>query len=249
MNAIKALRTLGPVDVRGIRRDKMLAYIALMPFALAVLVRFAVPWIRDQFLARIGFDIEPFFFLVMSYFFVMLSSALVGMAIGFLVLDERDNQTLQALQVSPLPMRDYVIYRVSVPLVISVLMTMAAYPLAGLGNLSVAEQLIVALSAALLAPLWMLFLGSFATNKVQGFALLKAAGFIMLMLPMFSYFVTSGWHWAFGLLPSFWPVKIYWLLEAGETAVWPYFLVAVAYQGALLLLLLQRFLRTIYQQQ
>lgn len=249
MNAFKALRALGPVDLRGIRRDSMLAYIALMPIVLAVLLRFTVPWIRDQFLARAGFDIEPFYFLPMSYFFVMLPSALVGMTIGFLVLDERDNQTLPALQVSPLPMRDYVIYRISVPLVVSVLMTLAAYPVAGLGNLSLAQQLVVALSAALLAPLWMLFLASYATNKVQGFALLKAAGFIMLMLPMFGYFVTSGWHWAFGLLPSFWPVKIYWLFEAGDTAVWSHFVVAILFQSTLLLLLLRRFLRIIYQQQ
>ncbi|HRN50067.1 MAG TPA: hypothetical protein PLC52_03045 [Anaerolineales bacterium] len=248
MNALKALRALGPVDLRGIRRDSMLTYIALMPIVLALVLRFAVPWIRDQVFARGGFDIAPFYFLLMSYFFVMLSSALVGMAVGFLVLDERDNQTLQALQVSPLPMRDYIVYRVSVPLVVSVLMTLAAYPLAGLGNLSLAQQLVVALSAALLAPLWMLFLASFAANKVQGFALLKAAGFIVLMLPMFAYFVKSGWHWAFGLLPSFWPVKIYWLFEAGETRVWPYLLIGILFQSILLLLLLRQFLRAIRQQ-
>lgn len=248
MNAIKALRALAPIDLRGIRRDSMLLYIAVMPVVLALVVRFVVPWIRAQFLLRTSFDIEPYYFLVMSYFCVMLSSGLVGMAVGFLVLDERDSQTLRALQVSPLSMRDYVTYRITVPLVLSILMTLIAYPLAGLGNLSLAQQFTVAVSAALLAPLWMLFLASFAANKVQGFALLKAAGFIMMMLPMFAYFTKSNWYWLFGVIPSFWPLKIYWLLEAGKSSVWPFFLIAIAFQATLLALLLRRFLKVVYEQ-
>lgn len=248
MNALKALQALGPIDLRGIRRDSMLSYILVMPVILALIIRLALPWIRSQLLATIGFDIEPFYFLLMSYFCVMLSSALVGLALGFLVLDERDNQTLLALQVSPLSMRDYIAYRVSVPLAASILLTLVAYPIAGLGHLSLYQQMLVAVSAALLAPLWMLFLASFAANKVQGFALVKAAGFILLMLPMFSYFVSSNWHWAFGVLPSFWPLKIYWLLEAGETNIWLYLAIALGFQAVVLVFLLRRFLKIVYSQ-
>ncbi|MCW5878115.1 MAG: hypothetical protein KIS80_04535 [Anaerolineales bacterium] len=226
----------------------MLSYIAVMPVVFALLFRFVIPWIRAQFLERAGFDIEPFYFLAMSYFFVMLSSAFVGLALGFLVLDERDSQTLQALLVSPLSISSYIAYRISLPVVLSMLVTLIAFPIAGLGNLSIAQQLVVALAAALLAPLWMLFLGGFAANKVQGFALVKAAGFIMLMLPMFSYFVSSNWHWAFGVLPPFWPLKIYWLLESGEANVWAYLAIALAYQALLLWLLLRRFLKVVYSQ-
>lgn len=236
------------MDVRGIRRDSMLSYILVMPVVLALIIRFALPWLRGQLLSTLGFDLEPFYFLVMSYFFIMLSSALVGMALGFLVLDERDSQTLLALQVSPLPMREYIIYRISIPLAASLLLTMLAYPLAGLGNLNLGQQVLVALSAAFLAPLWMLFLAGFAANKVQGFALVKAAGFIMLMLPMFSYFVRSNWHWAFGVLPAFWPLKVYWLLETGETNIWPYLAVSMIFQGLLLIFLLRRFLNVVYTQ-
>jgi fluoroquinolone transport system permease protein len=248
MNALNVLRSLGPIDVRGIRRDSMPSYTAFMPLGLALLVRFGLPLIRDQLLNRTGLDIEPFYFLVMSYFIVMLSSALVGMAIGFLLLDERDNQTLLALQVSPLSMRNYVAYRISVPVLLSVVLVLVAYPLAGLGNLTFWQQVIVALTAALSAPLWMLFLGGFAANKIQGFALVKATGFILLFLPMIAYFITSGWRWAFGVLPTFWPLKIYWLYATGEPVVWPYIIVAVVFQLALLALLLRRFLQVIYRQ-
>jgi fluoroquinolone transport system permease protein len=248
MNALNVIRSLGPIDVRGIRRDNMLFYMAFMPLVLALIMRFGVPLIRDQLLSRTGLDIEPYYFLLMSYFMVMLSSALVGMAIGFLLLDERDNQTLLALQVSPLSMRQYVAYRIIVPVVLASVLVLVAYPIAGLGNLTFWQQVIVALTAALSAPLWMLFLGGFAANKVQGFALVKAAGFIMIFLPMFGYFVTSAWRWAFGVIPTFWPLKIYWLYEAGEPVVWPYILVAVIFQLVLLVLLLRRFMQVIYRQ-
>jgi fluoroquinolone transport system permease protein len=129
-----------------------------------------------------------------------------------------------------------------------VVLVLVAYPLAGLGNLTFWQQVIVALTAALFAPLWMLFLAGFAANKVQGFALVKGAGFILLFLPMVSYFVTSVWHWAFGVIPTYWPLKIYWLYEAGEPVVWPYIIVAVVFQLVLLVLLLRRFLQVIFRQ-
>lgn len=39
-----------------------------------------------------------------------------GVVTGFLLLDERDDRTLTALQVTPLPLRAYIFYRVTVPI-------------------------------------------------------------------------------------------------------------------------------------
>jgi fluoroquinolone transport system permease protein len=44
-------------------------------------------------------------------FLVVVMPALVGMVIGFLLLDQRDDQTLAALQVTPLTLNGYLIYR------------------------------------------------------------------------------------------------------------------------------------------
>ena len=41
------IRSLGPVDLRNIRRDPLLAWVGLLPFALALVYRLFVPWLRD----------------------------------------------------------------------------------------------------------------------------------------------------------------------------------------------------------
>ena len=83
-------------------------------------------------------------------------------------------------------------------------------------------------------------MAAFAANKVQGFALLKAAG-VLAWPPVVAWFVTSPWQVAFGIVPLYWPLKVFWMLAAGEPGVALYFLAGMAYQGLLIALLVRRF--------
>ncbi len=89
-------------------------------------------------------------------------------------------------------------------------------------------------------------MAAFAQNKVQGLAIMKASG-TFLVLPLLGYFVRSNWQWAFGLIPTYWPAKVYWILDAGESGAWIFFLVGVVFQVALLVALLGRFKRVVHQ--
>jgi fluoroquinolone transport system permease protein len=159
---------------------------------------------------------------------------------GFVLLDERDDQTLTALQVTPLPLSTYFAYRITVPIILTIALMFVILPLGGIGVLAPWKIAITAIAAAPMAPMFALFLASLAQNKVQGFALAKLAG-LPLLLPTFAFFIDSGWEYAFGLIPSYWPMKVYWMLSAGEPGVWFFVLVAVVYQLALTQALLRRF--------
>jgi fluoroquinolone transport system permease protein len=91
----------------------------------------------------------------------------------------------------------------------------------------VGKQLVSALAASPLAPAFALFLAGFASNKVQGFALSKAAG-VLNWPPMIAWFVDSPWQWAFGLCPTYWPAKVYWELEAGGSSAWVFLTIGLA---------------------
>ncbi|NJN44259.1 MAG: hypothetical protein HC806_05750 [Anaerolineae bacterium] len=91
-----------------------------------------------------------------------------------------------------------------------------------------------------------LSLASFAQNKVQGFALMKLIG-IVLFVPILAYFAPDGWELAFGLVPTYWPMKVYWLLYAGETNIWLYLLIAVFYQSLVTVLLVRRFYKVLHR--
>jgi hypothetical protein len=240
------LKALGPIDARNVRRDSLLLWMALMPFVFVLIFRFLVPWVRDGLLAQFDFDLAPFFTLIMSYAFIIGTPLLFGVVIGFLLLDERDDQTLTALQVTPLSLTSYLAYRIAWPVLISTGMTIITFPMANLVTFPMGHLFLVALLAAPLAPTFALFMAAFAQNKVQGFAIMKASG-TFLVLPLLGYFIRSNWQWAFGLIPTYWPAKLYWVLDAGEPGAWIYFVVGVVFQVALLVLLLRRFNRVMHQ--
>ena len=239
------IRALGPIDVKSVRRDSMLRWLVGMPIALALLTRWGVPIVTSWLAERYAFDLRPYYPLVMSLLLLMVPM-LVGCVVGFLLLDQRDDRTLTALQVTPLTIGGYLLYRTAVPMVLSVAMMTMSIALAGLVTMGVIPALLAALQAAPLAPLYALFVGAFAANKVQGFALMKATG-VLAWAPLLAYFVTSGWQVAFGIDPLYWPVKVFWMLEAGDPGTWVYNLVGLAYQSALVMLLLRRFKTVVYR--
>ena len=237
--AAAVVRALGPIDARSVARDSMLRWVIVAPIAYALGFRWGVPVLHAWLDERYGFDLAPHYPLVAS-FLVLITPALVGAVVGFLLLDERDDRTLTALQVTPLTVEGYLAYRIAVPMVVSVPIMMACIALSDLVTMGIVPALAAAVHAAPTAPLFALFAGAFASNKVQGFALLKGAG-VLAWPPIIAWFVSSPWQVAFGLDPLYWPLKLFWMLEAGEPRVAVYFLAGLGYQGVLIALLLRRF--------
>ena len=233
------VRALGPIDARSVARDSMLRWLIAMPIAYALAFRWGVPALRAWLDEHYGFDLAPHYPLLAS-FLVLITPALLGAVAGFLLLDQRDDRTLTALQVTPLTVEGYLAYRIAVPMLVSVPVMVACIAISDLVTMGVVPAIAAAAQAAPTAPLFALFAAGFATNKVQGFALLKGVG-VLSWPPVIAWFVSSPWQVAFGLDPLYWPLKVFWMLEAGESRVWLYFLAGLAYQSLLLALLVRRF--------
>ena len=240
------LKSLGPIDARNIRRDSLLRWMAFMPFFFAFFFRLLVPWIRVRILEQFGFDLEPYYFLLMSYGFMLGTPVLFGVVIGFLLLDERDDGTLTALQITPIRTNDYLLYRVSMPIILSAILTVVAFPMAGLAQLPLGSLVMVAVAAAPLAPMFALILMLLAQNKVQGFAVMKGLGGI-LFLPLLAYFLQPPWQFIAGIIPTYWPLKLYWVLDAGEPGAWIFFAVSWVYGALCLVVLMRLFNRKLYR--
>lgn len=244
---LNTIRSLGPIDLRNIGRDPLLSWMAFMPFFFAFLFRYLVPWAQEAVLYQFGFDLQPYYILLMSFGLIESAPVMFGIVIGFLLLDERDDQTIKALQVTPMSLNNYLGYRILIPMLMGIVLTLAAYPLAGMIPLATGKVLLTAVLAAPLAPIYALFLVIVAKNKVQGFALMKASGTLML-LPLIAYFIPSNWQYAFGFMPTYWPAKLYWTLQSGQTANIVPILLAGFLVHALYLWLMARRFNTIMHQ-
>ena len=240
MRTAAALSSLGAIDARNVARDAMLRWMAVFTPAFGVLFRFAVPPIGDALHRQFGFDLVAYFPLLMS-FLPLIAAGMIGTVVGFLLLDQRDDQTLTALLVTPLSLRDYLRYRLGGLMLVSAVFGAGMPPLAGLSDTTTLQLVVTAITAAPLAAIYALFLGTFAANKVQGFALAKAVGVVMVPC-IVAYFVTGPWQTAFGLVPHYWALKVYWLFDDGATGVaLVHALIGLAWQATLLMVLVQRF--------
>ena len=246
MNLRTITRALGPIDIRSVWRDSLLSWMMFMPVVIALFLRLAVPPLRLAVLETMQFDAAPYYPVVLAMYIVLLTPMLFGMLIGFLLLDEKDSDTLTALQISPLPLSGYALYRLGVPTLLSVLVTLLIYPITNLAPLPLDGLVLMSIAAAPSGPLLGMFVAAFADNKVQGFALLKGVG-IVLIVPLIAFFVNGPWQLAFGIFPTFWVTKAYWLLEAGAGGAWPYLAMAIIYPGVLTVLLLRRFVAKMHR--
>jgi fluoroquinolone transport system permease protein len=238
MNALTIFKALGPIDLRNVRRDSLLAWMPFMPLAMALLLRIGTPALDAFLRSQWGFVLAPYYPLLASSFLV-LAPSLAGMIVGFLLLDERDEQVLKTFLVMPVRMESILLYRIAMPLTVGMLMTLIGYPLIGLVPMPPVALLVVAALGALTAPIMALALVAFAENKVAGFAVLKLVNGIS-MLPVAAYFMPAPWQLLAGIVPAFWPLKVFWLAAAGEI-YWLYVLVGLAVNSAVILLLLRRF--------
>jgi len=231
-------------DLRSVRRDSLLFYMTLLPWFMVLILRLLTPGIAQWLKAAYNFGLEPYYPLVLSIFLVLQVPMMYGVVVGFLVLDERDDGTLEALRVTPVSMTDYAYYRIAVAVFLSVFFILASLPLSGLASLSVLPASVpAAVLSGLMSVVLVLLLVNFAGNKVEGLALMKAFGILMLG-PLAAYFINSDWQLLLGILPSYWPAKAFWAALAGET-VWPFFTAGLFYHLMLVFLLTRRFQATI----
>jgi fluoroquinolone transport system permease protein len=229
--------------LRNIARDSMLRFLLLYPFIIGLLMRWLVPAVTQALAGQL--DLVQYYPLLGGFFALLIMPALTGTVVGFMLLDERDSGTLRALQVTPLSMGNYLLYRAGFQVVLCVAGSYIITLLMGVIAVPWVELLPLALLAALEAPLFAMLFASLATNKVQGVAVMKGLSLLMV-LPFVAWFVPEPWQWLFGIVPTYWPLKASWLLLAGEPYAW------TVVAGLLLLLayllpLLRFFRRRIYQ--
>lgn len=235
---LRTLSALARVDALSVRRDPLLRWLAAYPLLLGGLVRWGWPVLADALRSRYGLDPEVYRPLVGGF---LLSSLpmLAGLVVGFLLLDQRDDRTLEAILVSPPGVGAYLAGRLALPMAVGALLTLAVLPLSGFG-MGPGALVLAAAAAAPLAPFYSLLLGAFAANKVQGFAVSKASG-LLLAMPVAAFLVREPWQWLFGVFPVYWPAKLWWMLEAGGEGVPAVVAAGLSVQAAAVAWLWRRF--------
>lgn len=233
MSAFAVLRELSGAEWRSIRRDSMLRGMLVLLFVLALLSRWLVPWVSQQF----DLDLAPHYPLIMGGLIVFLAPVLVGFIVGMVLLDERDEGTLQAISVTPLPMSRYLAWKLTMPVVATTLLTILLFPIVGIMSFQW-DYLPAVIVGAMWAPLLALMMSCFARNKLQGFVLMRISN-VLLVIPMIAWFFPR-FELICALFPAYWPMKGIWFAADGKSSL-VCLAVGAAFHVALIWVLYRRF--------
>lgn len=239
---VRAWRAFGRNDLRGAYRDPLLVMIVFAPVIWTSAVALLTPRVTEMLAEKQGFDLVPYYPVILTGFLLLTSIIIAGALAAFLVLDEVDAGTLTALRVTPVNLSVFFAYRAVTVVVVTTVYVVTTLSLSGILQPGMTGALIpIGLLSGLSAVVTLLLIVALAGNKIQGLAAVRGLGMLIAGLPCLPWFIDSAWNLAFGVLPPYWAAKAFWV--AGEHGTWwPYLLAGVAYNGAVAWPLFRRFL-------
>lgn len=239
MSTAQAVVAFGRNDLKSIRRDTIMIGVAFGPFVYACAM-WLLPTVTRMLEQRYAFDLTPYHALIVSMFVIVGPVAVLGALAGLMLLDDKDQHTLAALRIAPIPPMTYPLYRaVMITAVTTVSITAALALTRQVPAELVLKSIPIALVCGTGAAVVGLLMPAIAGNKVEGLAVLRAIGMLLFGLPGIPWWLDSPIQLLFGLLPTYWPAKAYWLAAEGAT-YWPYILGGLAYNTLLAYILLRR---------
>ncbi len=253
MHMTQLVRKLGRNDVKLIGRDRFLLFMLAFVLYLAAALRFGLPW-ANTYLAEQGVlpsetvasTLADFYPMIVAWIVIFTGALLAGTIFGFMLLDEKEDNTIKAMLVTPVSFNQYVLYRIGGPTVLAFFIVAGMMLFIDQALVPLWQLLLIAAGASLTAPIVALFYATFAENKVQGFAVSKFAG-IAGWLIILGWFVAEPLQWLFGLFPPFLISKAYWMALEGQGLWWAALLGGIVLQAGLLFLMMKRFNKVAYR--
>ncbi|MBC8119705.1 MAG: hypothetical protein H7X75_09045 [Burkholderiaceae bacterium] len=185
-------------DAKNITRDPMLMTVSSLSIAPAIGYWLGKAAMDDAALTAFGIAL---FSAYLAPIVLVLPALLIGWVTGFLMLEDRDDGALLALDVTPPGKAGFLAYRVTFTAGVTAVVTLFAAPLVIPGS-GAGLVAVVALFVAADAVIAALLLPVAARNKVEGLALTKLIN-IASLAPL-AAFAPYPLRYIAGILPPFW---------------------------------------------
>jgi hypothetical protein len=209
-------------DALNIARDPMLVFATVMSIVPSIAFYFAKAPMDAAAeaafgIAHISRHLIPIALLVPAF--------LLGWVTGFLLLEDRDEGTLLAVDVTPVGKSGFLAYRVAITAVLAMAITLFAWPLV-IPEQSVAMAVLIAILVGANAVAAAVALPAIARNKVEGLAVTKLTNLVSV-LPL-AALIPSPFRFIAGIVPTYWVVELLGLSSVAVPPLWITVLLALA---------------------
>ncbi len=196
------------IFVRQIFEDTMLAAVCAAAVLTAFFIRFGIPAIEDVLCGYFGREaILEDFYLLFDLLLALVTPYLLCFASALMMLTEYDENMTSYLAVTPVGKKGYILSRLVFPAVITFIASVILILWFSLTGWHLEMVLAVCLLTCLLSVAAVLLLFVLSHNRVEGMAVGKLSGLLMLGLPV-PFFLPSDIQYLFSPLPSFWIAKL-----------------------------------------
>ena len=207
-------------EFKHILRDQMTVVMLVYPVMILLFGSYVLPLIIEQFASNDAGAYAAS--LVVVVILGSIAPFIAGAMLGFLLLDHRDEHTLDALRVTPMSLKGYLGFKVTYTYLLAALsgvlvlfgITLLAgdrYTIMGqnvLDGFTFLNVLMYALVAGLFAPIFGLLISALGKNKIEGFAYMKTLGIFALLPALITLeALQDGRQYLLGVIPSFWPLR------------------------------------------
>lgn len=194
--------------IRQIFNDAMLFAVCLAPILAACFFHFGIPPIEQLLCDYFNkTSILTDYYLLFDLLLSVLTPYMFCFASSMVMLTEYDENMASYMAITPVGKKGYLISRLVFPAIISFFVSVILMLWFSLTQWSLVMLLLSCFLTCILSIAVSLLLFSFSHNRVEGMAIAKLSGIIILGLPV-PFFLLSKVQYLFSLLPSFWISKL-----------------------------------------
>ncbi|WP_087035620.1 ABC transporter permease [Thermococcus litoralis] len=200
MSFVKKFGAIYKTDLKLLRRDPMLLYSVVMTLVILLIIRY--------FKDRIGV-----YYSLLALLGLIFIPMIFGMIPGFMMADEKEDKTIQALQVIPISSEAFLAYRLTwASIVVAAFTFVAPYIL----DIEIPQKGILALMTLFLFEVWIygLLITVFSESRMQALTVSKVIGWFLMLPPVIKLVVvwrnlSTDWSKFTAFLPTYWLYKVF----------------------------------------
>ena len=190
-------------DIKFIARDPTLLLAFLAQFMLILFLRLVFPLLSDIILLKTAFRLISYYTIV-AITMVAIIPMLFGMVYAFIFLDENNTHILQPISGTLAGKKNLLYMKMVVSLFLSFIMVLLTViltnPVSTEGWL---RTIYISFLLAIQSPFAFLFIGGLAGNKIEGLALSKLYGIILITVPL-GLLLHHPWNYLMFFSPLYW---------------------------------------------
>lgn len=195
-------KTILKAEIKNMTRDSMYIFFMVYPVILGVVGYFLIPYLNET-LSETSLVAE-----IVSMILILMTGFIFGALTAFTLLDDKDDDVLLSLKVTPISVKVYVLVKLMISFIFgfiaTLVITLATNFLPGSSFWII---LLISLLGALQAPGVALIVNSFSSNKVEGFVIMKMSALI-LVFPVLAFFVQTWQEVFLVFAPGFWSARM-----------------------------------------